>query len=137
MEKHNRLTNLDFELQFKTCIMHPSVFTHEAHLRLAYIHIAKYGMPEAVRNLPHQILKYATSLGDKEKFNATVTVAAIKAVYHFMLKAKSDNFYDFIREFPELKFNFKELLGFHYAFDIFISKEAKASYQDPDLLPFD
>lgn len=137
MEAHNRLTSHNFERQFETCIMHPHVFTHEAHLRLAYIHIAKYGLSTAIRNVPAQIKRYATSLGDAQKFNLTVSIAAVHAVAHFMQKSVADNFYDFIREFPRLKTHFKQLLEHHYGFDIFSSNEARDRYLEPDLVPFD
>jgi len=115
MEPHNRLTNLQFELQFQHGILHQSVFTHEAHLRLAYIHIAKYGLLKAIEHAVDQISKYVTAIGQPEKYDRVVTIAAVKTVHLFMGKSISDNFYDFILEFPELKHNFKELTGFYHA----------------------
>ena len=137
MEKHFELSNMEFEIQFSNCILDPAIFSHEAHLRLAWIHIKKYGVEKAVQNICTQLLAFVTAVGEKNKFNETVTIAAIKAVYHFMKKSTSNNFPDFIHEFPRLKYNFKELMAFHYKKDIYISEKAKQEYLEPDLLPFD
>ena len=137
MGTHFDLTNEQFESAFETNILDPKLFTHEAHLRLAWIHIHKYGIDTAIKNITSQLLNYTRHVGADDKYNETVTVAAAKAVYHFMLKSKSTNFKDFILEYPRLKFNFKELLGQHYGFDVFSSEEAKSSFLAPDLLPFD
>lgn len=137
MEEHFKLTDSEFELKFENASLNPEVFTHEAHLRLAYIHIQKYGQEQAVKNICSQLLKFVTQLGAAAKFNKTVTVSAVKAVKHFMQKAESQNFEDFILEFPRLKYNFKELLAFHYKIDIFNSETAKKEFLEPDLEPFE
>lgn len=137
MENHFQLTNSEFEHQFESCQLDPAFFSHEAHLRLAYIHIKKYGEPKAIENVCNQLVAYVNHLGAKDKYNSTLTVAAIKAVYHFIQKSKSDDFKGFIEEFPQLKFEFKRLMECHYGFDIFNSQEAKNTFLEPDLIPFD
>jgi hypothetical protein len=137
MEAHFHLTDDAFEKQFKHGLLHPSYFTHEAHLRLAWIHITKYGLENAIENVTTQLQAFTKLQGEETKYNQTVTIAAVRAVFHFILKSESDNFRDFIEEFPRLKFDFSELLGYHYAFNIFTSEEAKMNYMEPDLLPFD
>ncbi|MDX1943095.1 MAG: hypothetical protein SFU99_21205 [Saprospiraceae bacterium] len=137
MEKHFHLSDLAFEQQFADCSLDPTLFSHEAHLRLAWIHIKKYGIDQAIENICQQIKHYAASLGAHDKYNETVTIAAIRAVYHFMLRSKTDHFQDFIIENPRLKTSFKELLFSHYSTDIFTSERAKKEYLEPELLPFD
>ena len=137
MEKHFELSDSEFEKQFQNNSLTPTLFSHEAHIRLAWIHINKYGVEIANQNICDQIQKFATSHGDSDKFNKTVTVAAVKAVNHFVQKSTSSNFSDFIKEFPRLKYNFKDLLDQHYGFDIFNSKKAKQIYLEPDLLLFE
>ena len=136
MEKHTTLSDSQFENQFRSCELSPDYLSHEAHLRLAWIHIKKYGIAQAEKNIQEQLKAYVESIGARDKYNITLTVAAIKAVYHFMLKTGADNFKDFIADFPRLKFNFKDLMDCHYGFDIFNSSKAKAIYLEPDVLPF-
>lgn len=136
MKTHYDLSDAQFEEALKRAILAPQLFSHEAHLRLAWLHIKNYGVEKAILNITAQIKNYTQVLGADDKYNDTVTVAAIKIVYHFMQKSVSDNFKDFMLEFPRLKSNFKDILSQHYGFDIFTVAEAKSSYVEPDLLPF-
>lgn len=137
MEKHLELKDPEFIEQLGNCSLDPTLFTHEAHLRLAWLQIKKFGIERAIRQIRRQLRNYALSLGVKDKYNETLTVAAIRTVYHFMLKSKASTFRDFISEHPRLKSNFKDLLGFHYKTDIFKSKKAKKKYLEPEILNFD
>lgn len=137
MEKHHQISDVEFEKQFSDCSFNSEWFTHEAHLRLAWIHIKKYGLEQAIENACVQIARYAESLGVKDKFNKTVTVAALKAVHHFINRSRSNNFNELIVEFPRLKTEFKALMNAHYGIDIFKSETAKREFVEPDLLPFD
>ena len=128
---------MEFEKQFSDLTLDPKLFSHEAHLRLAWIHIRNYGVVQAIDNICDQIRAFATKHGDRDKFNITVTVAAIRAVYHFILKSKSNDFKGFIKEYPRLKSDFRKLLDSHYSIDIFKSEVAKKEFVDPDLEPFD
>ena len=132
---HYILTDCQFELHFENCILNPRFFNHEAHLRLAWIHIKKYGVEQAVENVCRQIKRYDKIFGGS-KFNKTVTVAAVRATNHFMQKSRSDNFQDFLLEFPRLKNNFKELIEIHYSMDIFNHPRAGTVYLEPDLVMF-
>lgn len=137
MENHLKLSDDAFEEQFRSCAFEPADFSHEAHLRLAWIHIQKYGIEKAEKNVQEQLLKYVGHVGAKDKYNSTLTLAAIKAVHHFILKSKADSFSNFIEEFPRLKYHFKELMACHYSFDIYNSPKAKRTFLAPDVLAFD
>jgi len=137
MASHFELSDSDFIKQFDACELNPTDFSHEAHLRLAYLNIKHYGIEKAEINIQKQLKKYVDFVGAKDKYNKTLTIAATKTVYHFMLKAKSDNFKELLMEFPQLRSHFKELMECHYSFDIFNSEKAKTEYLQPDLVPFD
>ena len=136
MENHNQLTDAEFEKQFESCTLNAEWFTHEAHLRLAWIHIRQYGPEQAIENVCSQLIRYTESLGARDKFNKTVTVAALRAVDHFMKRSTANTFNELILEFPRLKTEFKKLMSAHYGIDIFKSAQAKEEYLEPDLLPF-
>ncbi len=137
MKTHYHLSDADFEQQFKATTLDPEIFSHEAHLRLAYIHIQKYGVEQAIENICQQLEVYVDHLGETGKYNTTLTVAAVRAVDHFMRRSPNSDFKGLIDEFPELKFEFKRLMECHYGFDIFDSQLAKTTYLEPDLVPFD
>ena len=136
MESHYQLSDREFARRFEHCELPPHWFTHEAHLRLAWIYIDRYGIELACDRLCAEITKFDQTFGDGSKFNKTVTIAAARAVHHFMQKARASDFRSFIMEFPQLKTRFKDLLGQHYSFDIFKSEKARLGYLEPDLVGF-
>ncbi len=137
MQNHFALTDSEFEIQFKNCELNPTLFNHEAHLRLAWIHINKYGIEKALENIEHQLNRFVSHVGAEGKYHQTVTIAAIRAVDHLMRKAKLPSFKMFINTYPELKTNFKELINSHYTFDIFSSEQARKEFIAPNLCAFD
>lgn len=137
MNDHKEFTDREFEQAFESCTFPAPLFNHEAHLRLAWIHLHKYGEKQAIDHVCTQIRNYAGSLGAHDKYNVTLTIAAVKAVKHFMDKAQSATFLALIAEFPRLKFNFRDLMAAHYGVDIYNSPKAKQEFLEPDLLPFE
>lgn len=137
MKNHFDLSDKNFVASFSNGSLDPKLFSHEAHLRLAWLHINAEGLEPALVNIPQQIQNYVSALGASDKYHHTLTIAAIRTVNHFKLKSKSDNFIDFIAEFPRLKSHFKELIAQHYSIDIFTLEKAKRDYLEPDLLSFD
>ncbi len=136
LNNHFDLTDEQFEQDFSNCALPPGSFSHEAHLRLAWIHLKKHGLETAIATVCDQLTNYVNHLGAQDKYHKTVTVAAVIIVHHFMQRANTDNFFDFVLKFPKLKKDFKGLIESHYSFNIFQSEEAKGSYLEPDLLPF-
>ncbi len=137
MEQHRLLSDEEFEQQFAQGTLVPSLFSHEAHLRLAYIHLEKYGEEKAIHHILQQLQQFVIMAGARDKFHKTLTIAAIKAVHHFKRRSNSSHFRDFIEEFPRLKSDFKALINSHYQIDVFRSESAKKVYLEPDVLPFD
>ncbi len=137
MEQHFIFTDKEFEQQFSMGTFPVALFTHEAHLRLAWIHVTQYGVEKAIQNITLQLRQFVKLAGAESKYNHTLTIAAVKMVAHFAARSSAQNFNDFISEFPRLKSNFKELIHAHYSADIFHSETAKIKYLEPDLLPFE
>lgn len=131
------MTDLEFVHLFETGNLSPSLFTHEAHIRLAYIYLKQFGEGLAIDKCCVGIRAFDQLHGDGTKFHKTLTVASVKAVHHFMQKSQTGTFDGLIKEFPRLKTSFKQLLDQHYAFDLLKSVKAKSEYVAPDLIPFD
>ena len=137
MEAHYKLTDSLLLKEMEQGNLDPRLFTHEAHLRWGWLLLKEYGLDQAIFKACSQLKRYTANLGASDKYNETVTVAAIRAIQHFQLKHNSDSFTEFISKAPRLKTSFKELLGFHYSKDIFKLNSAKSTFITPDLLPFD
>lgn len=130
------LSDTEFEDQFRQMTLDPALFTHEAHLRLAWIHIEKYGVDEAIENICDQIKKFDATHGDGTKFHVTMTVAAVKVVHHFFQKSRATSFQVFQKEFPRLTSHFKELLDQHYSQKRMFHRNAQEQYLEPDIQRF-
>ena len=136
MEKHWRFSDAIYEQRFREGKFPPLYFSHEAHLRLAYIHLEKYGLRQSIENMCTQIYDFAIKYGATMKFNATVTYASLQIMYHYMNQGNSDSFKDLMIEFPHLLQDFKREIQKYYSWDVFCSPEAKANIHEPDLKPF-
>ena len=121
----------------ENCSLNPKVFTHEAYLRLAWLNIKNHGIVKAVELTQTQLKTYVENLGATDKYNTTLTIAATRAVYHFMLKSEAETFEEFMKQSSRLKTEFKELMESHYSIDILNSEMAKKEYLEPDLYKFD
>src|SRR5215207_4190313 len=98
MAHHFDFTDQVFLEKFQSCTLDPAIFTHEAHLRLAWLLITELGVEKAIEQLCFQLQNYVESIGATDKFNLTLTIAAGKAVHHFMLKSTTQTFQEFIME---------------------------------------
>ncbi|KGL62017.1 hypothetical protein [Polaribacter sp. Hel1_85] len=136
MERHWKISDTEFEEQFSSNKFRPLWFSHEAHLRLAWIYITKYGKEIALEKYSKQLQDFANKYNAEGKYNATVTFASIQIINHFIEKSDAYDFQDFINEFSQLKSNFKEIIATYYSGDVFTSIEAKQHILLPDLKPF-
>jgi hypothetical protein len=137
MEDHRHLTDTEFMRLFAHAELEAGLFTHEAHLRLAWLKIRDHGIEEAVDIIRDQLKNFVAAVGAQNKYHETLTVAAVRAVHHFMRRADHKSFDEFIRDTPELKTRFKELIASHYSIDIFDSEQARKTLIEPDVTHFD
>lgn len=131
------MDDAEFIQAFETGRLNPQLFDHEAHIKLAWMYLNLYGEELAIAKTCEGIRNFDRLHGDGTKYHTTLTIAAVKAVYHFQRKSKSNSFEEFINEFPRLKTSFKSLLNLHYGSDILNNKKAKTEFVEPDLLSFD
>ena len=136
MERHWKISDTEFEEQFTSNKFRPLWFTHEAHLRLAWIYVIKYGKEIAFDKYSKQLKAFADKYNADGKYNATVTFASIQIMNHYIENSDAYDFQDFINEFSQLKTNFKEIISTYYSDDVFTSKDAKQHILQPDLKPF-
>ena len=56
------------------------MFTHEGHLRAAWIYLCEYEPQQATKKCCEAIKAYADSLGATDKFNLTISIALMKII---------------------------------------------------------
>jgi hypothetical protein len=109
-ERHYLLNDEDFARAFEECTLEPTFFSHEAHLRLAWILIKRHGLLPASEMLCKQIMKFDLLHGKGTKFSKSLTLAAARLVYDLQKQSRDRTFMDFINSNPRLLYDFRQLL---------------------------
>jgi hypothetical protein len=104
--------------QYKDGSLSPELFTHETQLKLSWILINRYGLELATKKNCQLKENYYLNTLKSKKFNLPLTKSYTEILHHFMEKTPTKNFDKLLREFPRLKYNFKELVKTHYGYDI-------------------
>jgi len=104
--------------QIQNCTLSPSFYTHEIMLRVSWILIKKYGLNEAIIKNCEIKENYFVNAIQGYKFNKPLTVAYTEILHFFMEKSSTKDFDKLLREFPRLRYNFKNLVKTHYGYDI-------------------
>lgn len=131
-----------FRSAFEACSVPPSEFSHEAHVRLAYVYLVESDVEpdvdpdveSAVRRMRKALLNFLEHNGlPRSKFHETITRAWVLAVRHFMNRSTSTSSADFIARNQEL-LDTKIMLT-HYSASVLFSSDARAAFVEPDLDP--
>ncbi|GLU45060.1 hypothetical protein [Allomuricauda sp. NBRC 101325] len=115
----------------------PNLFSHEAHIRLAWLYLNQFDEKLAIKKTCQTIQNFDKLNGNGTKYHLTLTVASVKVVQYFMKKSKATTFIEFINENPRLNDSFTSLVQQHYGTDPLKIEKTKTEYIAPDLLPFD
>jgi len=132
------LTDTELLEKIQDCTLDPALFTHKTMLRLTWILIQKYGLDEAIHKNNEIKENYFKTALNNDKFNITLTKAYTEILHHFMEKTSTNSFDKLLREFPRLKYNFKNLVRTHYGYNILKEhrKEEPAQSGRPILFTF-
>ena len=68
MEKHRELKDFEFAEKFMNCTLDPEMFTHEAHLRYAFILLNNLGLDRATARIEEDLRKYTRCIGQEHKY---------------------------------------------------------------------
>lgn len=132
-EPHNELSDIEFTRQFENLLLNPEWFTHEAHLRLAWVYSYIYDFEKAVKKYRAGIQNFDFKYGDGTKYHETITVFLLKLVYQREAKKTSITFEQFKTRNPELFKGCKTIIKEHYSFDVMKDTQAKENFVAPDL----
>lgn len=118
MTNKTQLTDNQLLERIEECTLAPSDFTHETLLRLSWILINKYGLNNAIIKNNEIKENYFLKVFKNDKFNVTLTKAYTEILHHFMERSSTNDFEKLLREFPRLRYNFKNLVKTHYGYNI-------------------
>jgi len=119
---------------FESKVLAPAAFTHEAHVRLAYVYLAELDVEAAARRMRESLLGFLEHNGiPRSKFHETLTHAWILAVQHFMDKSSCSSADEFVAKNPELLDS--KIMLTHYSAAVLFSADARAALVQPDVDP--
>lgn len=90
--------------------LHPAIFTHEAHLRVAYILIKNNTLTEAKLKMNELLKNFTKFLGVEDKFDQILTERSVEVMGKMIFSSITTDFKEFIIENQELKNNFSALI---------------------------
>jgi len=128
----------EFVASFEATTLPKDLWTHEAHVRVAWWYARTRPFPESLDAMRAGILRYNEVIGVETTadsgYHETVTVAWIR-IMHDLVRGRSmgDDFDDFCTSHPDVLD--KRILLRNYTPQRLMSPEARAAFVEPDLSP--
>ena len=120
--------------RFDAATLTPDVFDHGEHVRLAWLHVTRLPLLEAIRIQCEGLQRLTAALGVPDKFHATITVAWVLLVHDRVAAGGAGQGWPAFREAnPDLFAKGGAVLRRHYSPAILGSNEARAAFVPPDL----
>jgi hypothetical protein len=123
----------EFLAAFESAAIPRPEWTHEAHVRMAWLYLSRLPFAEALHQVRTGIQKLNAKIGSPDGYHETITVAFVRLIASRMGDGKP---YAAFRECnPEL---FDRKLGAllrHYTKERLYSAEARLAFIEPDVLP--
>lgn len=134
---HWSVDDNQLEILLESGKLDPGLFSHEAHIRLAWNVLQKMDLKEAENRIRFLLMTYVSHLGLNTKYHETITLASIRLVRNGVQTTEALTCAEFLLSNPILISDFKTQLLRHYSKELLFSESARQSFVEPDLLPFD
>lgn len=130
------ISDSEFLNQFEALTLDPKYFSHNGHLRLAWLYLNSSDLNEAIDKVTTGISNYANSLGATDKFQHTLTEAIVRIMAMRIEKHPTNSFASFLQANPDLVKDIWGVVGTYYSSETLNSEQAKKQFVEPDLKPF-
>ena len=130
---YSAVPDQEFLDAFETCRLPNEFFHHRDHLRLAWIYLRRYSVPDAAVRIGESIRRYATHHGKSDKYHETVTVAWLSLLADAADRTPAASFDELLAACPELLD--KNTLHRHYSPELLAFEKARAQFVPPDRKP--
>lgn len=122
--------------RFETCETEPNNFSHRAHITVATWYLTQSGFDEAEKKMKEGLYRFLSHY-DLHGYNETITLFWLRAIQNYLTQAKAENsIINLVNEIVEV-FSNSKLIFEYYSEELAKSEEAKTSWIEPDLKPFD
>lgn len=135
MSANTILSDEDFLSAFNDCSAPPSAFNHEGHVRIAWIHLQRYPLAQAIRLTCDGIERFANHLGAPDKYNRTLSEALMRIMASLGAADTRLSWDGYLSKNRELIEDAQQLLGRYYSNELLTSKAARTTFMQPDISP--
>ncbi len=130
------MTDDEFLQQFEMCTFPLDQWHHRAHVKVAYLYAARFGLDVAAKKLRDGIRAYnaANQIQDTPTggYHETMTQAWLRIIHTTIQEygplPTADEFFDFHPQLSQ-----KKNLRLFYSVEVFMSPRAKREFVEPDL----
>jgi hypothetical protein len=130
------MTDDEFLESFESCRTPKAEWTHEAHVRMAWLYLRRRPLSEVVPFVRAAIQRYNDSLGNTEGYHETITLAYLALIDARVDRGSGEEtFASFSQAHPALLDRKRSVLLEHYSREVLFSKEATRGFVEPDLAP--
>lgn len=127
------LDDQTFIAKFENLSLDPEHFSHQGHLRIAWLYLQEHDLDTAVQLVCSGIKAYAESLGENTKFNVTITDALVRLMAQRMEFMEKKEWRRFLQLNPDLVEDSLSVLFQYYSEDLLFSETARTSLVEPDI----
>jgi hypothetical protein len=131
------MTDADFLKAFERCALPEVQWTHQAHVRMAWLYLRREPLPQAILVVRIGIQRYNAFLKKPLGYHETITRAFLHLINHRMQMGEGANsFAEFCIMNPDILDRQMTVLLTHYRKETLSSEAARTSFVSPDLSPF-
>jgi hypothetical protein len=135
MQDHTLLSDDEFLAAFEQCRLPKECWSHEAHVRMAWLYLVRESFERALSMIRNGIRRYNASVSNSPGYHETVTQAYALLIASRVRNGSSKSFDDFKHRYPELFDPQKPILLRHYRKETLDSAEARQGFLPADLEP--
>ncbi|HMO34431.1 MAG TPA: hypothetical protein PKA06_00175 [Gemmatales bacterium] len=129
------MTDLEFLEMFHAGNLPREAWTHEAHIRLAYLELKSNTFSEALKRVRRGIQLYNSAVLNKpDAYHETITVAYLQLIKNAMLQGV-ENFSQLRLYHPALFDRKLSALYRYYTQDRLMNNESRVRFVEPDIIP--
>lgn len=135
MDAIRDLTDDAFLEAFLACRLPAKAFHHRNHLRVAWIHLQRLPIDEAIEQTCAGIARYAAHLDASHRYHRTLTEALVRLMAHAGGADRSLAFEGFLAQAPAFLGDCRIMVAEHYSPELLARPDARYDFLSPDRLP--
>lgn len=120
---------------FAACTLPPAAFSHLGHIRIAWIHLQRHPLDEAVERVCAGIDAFARCLGVPDKYNRTLSQALVLLMAAGGGADPTVGWEAFLARNRALVDDARTVLGRHYSPELLAGLAARNRFVPPDREP--